>query len=70
MEEHDNGNNEHDPLLRGPWSDADDGEDDRKTSGPNSAVEESTDYGRGVSGRRLGCKRDQLAHIIAGDAGM
>lgn len=47
LEEHEEGDDQHDPLLGGPWGDADDGEDDRETSGPDSTVVESTNWGQG-----------------------
>lgn len=47
LEEHDEGDDQHDPLLRGPRSDAHDGEDDGETSGPDSTVEESTNWSGG-----------------------
>ena len=47
LEENGEGDDQHDPLLGGPWSDADDGEDDGETSGPDSTVVESTNCSRG-----------------------
>jgi len=51
LEDHHNGNDQHNPLLGGPWSNAHDGEDDGETSGPNGAVVESTNWDRRVSGQ-------------------
>jgi hypothetical protein len=46
LEEHQDGDDQHDPLLGGPWSDAHNGEDDGETTGPDSAVVESTNCDR------------------------
>ena len=51
LEEKHNGDGQHDPLLRCPWSNAHDGEDDGEAGGPDGAVVESTDYDQSVSGR-------------------
>lgn len=57
LEEDEKSDDQHGLLLGGPRSDADNGEDDGETSGPNGAVEESTDCDRCMSGRRNGDDR-------------
>ena len=52
LEENDESDNQHHPLLRGPGSNTHDGEDDGETCGPNGAVVEPTDCDRCMSGRR------------------
>lgn len=53
LKEHDDGDDQHNPLLGGPWSNTHDGEDDGKTSSPDGAVEESTDCDGHISGWRV-----------------
>ena len=51
LEEYHNGGGEHDPLLGSTRSDAYDSEDDGKTGGPDSGVEEQSNYDWCMSGR-------------------
>ena len=52
LEEHHEGDHQHNPLLGAPWSNTHDGEDDGETSSPNGAVVESANCDRWVSGQR------------------